>query len=48
MGILEGRAAVVTGSGRGVGRRHCVHPAAQGASVVVSDLDGVTPETEKS
>ncbi len=40
MGILEGKAAVVTGGGRGVGRGHCLQLAAQGASVVVNDVDG--------
>ena len=29
MGILEGKAAVVTGGGRGVGRGECLHLAAQ-------------------
>jgi len=39
MGILEGKAAVVTGGGRGVGRGHCLHLAEQGAGVVVNDRD---------
>ncbi len=39
MGLLDGRAAVVTGGGRGIGRGHCLHLAAQGAAVVVCDLD---------
>jgi 3-oxoacyl-[acyl-carrier protein] reductase len=40
MGILEGKAAVVTGGGRGVGRGHCLHLAEQSAAVVVNDVDG--------
>jgi 3-oxoacyl-[acyl-carrier protein] reductase len=39
MGILSGRAAVVTGGGRGIGRGHCLHLAEQGAAVVVNDVD---------
>jgi len=39
MGILDGKAAVVTGSGRGVGRGHVLHLAAAGAKVVVNDID---------
>ena len=40
MGILEGKGAVVTGGGRGVGRGHCLALGAQGAGVVVNDVDG--------
>jgi 3-oxoacyl-[acyl-carrier protein] reductase len=39
MGILDGRCAVVTGGGRGIGRGHCLHLAEQGAAVVVNDIE---------
>ena len=32
MGVLEGKAAVVTGGGRGIGRGHCLHLGANGAA----------------
>src|SRR5918912_941488 len=40
MGALEGRVAVITGAGRGIGREHSLLFASEGAKVVVNDLGG--------
>ena len=39
-GILDGKAVVITGAGRGLGAAYAVHAAGAGASVVVNDING--------
>ena len=40
MGALDGRIAIITGAGRGIGREHALLFASEGAKVVVNDLGG--------
>ena len=40
MGLLDGKVAIITGSGRGVGRCEALAMAKEGAKVVINDLGG--------
>ena len=45
MGSLDGRVAIITGAGRGIGREHALYFAAEGAKVVVNDLGATNDGT---
>jgi NAD(P)-dependent dehydrogenase (short-subunit alcohol dehydrogenase family) len=45
MAALDGRVAIITGAGRGLGREHALFFAAEGAKVVVNDRD---PDHDRS
>jgi NAD(P)-dependent dehydrogenase (short-subunit alcohol dehydrogenase family) len=45
VGSLDGRVAIITGAGRGIGREHALFFAAEGAKVVVNDLGATNDGT---
>jgi len=45
MGLLDGKVAIVTGAGNGIGRAHALLIAREGAEVVVNDLGGARDGT---
>jgi NAD(P)-dependent dehydrogenase (short-subunit alcohol dehydrogenase family) len=45
LGSLDGRVAIITGAGRGLGREHALLFASEGARVVVNDLGGAADGT---
>src|SRR5213595_2686919 len=45
MGALDGRVAIITGAGRGIGREHALLFAHEGAKIVVNDLGGAMDGT---
>jgi NAD(P)-dependent dehydrogenase (short-subunit alcohol dehydrogenase family) len=47
MGLLDGKVAIVTGAGGGIGREHALALAREGAAVVVNDLGGARDGTGK-
>jgi 3-oxoacyl-[acyl-carrier protein] reductase len=48
MGLLDGKAAIVTGSARGIGRATAELFASEGAKVLINDLDGDVAEQTAS
>ncbi|GAB6273472.1 MAG: 3-oxoacyl-[acyl-carrier-protein] reductase [Peptococcaceae bacterium] len=44
MGMVDGKTAIVTGSGRGIGRAVVLKLASEGAAVIVNDIDPVPAE----
>ena len=45
MGLLDGKVAIVTGSGGGIGREHALAMAKEGAALVINDLGGARDGT---
>ncbi len=45
MGLLDGKVAIVTGSGGGIGREHALAMSKEGAALVINDLGGARDGT---
>src|SRR5580658_2256779 len=45
MGTLEGKVAVITGAGQGLGRCHALTLAEQGAAIVVNDINAANAQS---
>ena len=48
MGLLDGKVAVITGAGSGMGRESCKVFAREGAKVIAADISGGEKETAKA
>jgi NAD(P)-dependent dehydrogenase (short-subunit alcohol dehydrogenase family) len=46
MGLLDGKVAIVTGAGRGIGREEALSLAGEGAKVIVNDVGADSPAAE--
>ena len=46
MGLLDGKVAIVTGAGRGIGREEALMLASEGAKVIVNDVGADSPAPE--
>jgi 3-oxoacyl-[acyl-carrier protein] reductase len=47
-GVLDGRVAIVTGGGHGIGKTYCEGLAQNGAAVVIAEIDGDAAERTAS